>query len=84
MYAYMCTYASRFPCRWSGNSIVILDQCRLDAPYTSESLVRLEGCNETGFKRIASMVSILLYISLPVVNSTLTSVAYMYVVYLVC
>lgn len=46
----------RFPCRWSGNSIVILDQCRLDEPYLTENLVRLEGCNEAGFKRISNMV----------------------------
>mmetsp|Transcript_20137 Transcript_20137/g.26025 ORF Transcript_20137/g.26025 Transcript_20137/m.26025 type:complete len:184 (+) Transcript_20137:45-596(+) len=43
------------PCAWVGEAIQVLDQVRIDPPYTKQSCVSLDG-SDASLKRIVKMV----------------------------
>ena len=46
----------RFPCRWQGNDIIILDQLIVRPPYGPENLTAPESTSQAGLNRIKLVV----------------------------
>lgn len=57
-YLYITHFLVRFPCRWQGNDIIILDQFIVKSPYGPDNLTPLQASTQIGLNRIKLVVSI--------------------------
>jgi hypothetical protein len=71
----VCVYwgGCRYPTRWEGNSIVVLDQYIIKAPYQAENIVLIRDRDGTtdGLNRLTKVVRIYIVVCLTLTNSFL-------------
>ena len=69
----VCVYwgGCRYPTRWEGNSIVVLDQYIIKAPYQAENIVLIRDRDGTtdGLNRLTKVVRIYMVVCLSITNA---------------